>query len=571
LTVNDAAWILNSAASDSNNFIDLLINDKLRELHLIPSPPASNERFLRRVTLDVIGRLPTLEEMHRFAADGSPDRRRRVAEQLLCTDRHSALWATRLCDMTRCTAELMEGPDDEKAKRAKMWHDWFRVRIRNNVPYNDIVRGVLCGTSLGDRDYDEWLADEAAMIRDLRAGFVFDYAQRPFLDLFWRRHDTDGHLPRTELAEVVSAAFLGIQVECAQCHKHPYDRWTQADYRGFVGLFSQVQFGGSTALNSHLLTRFSQRRAMPIEQRPEPLPRVTEVFDSSRLARPMLHPETLQPIVARPLGGEPVDANRDPREQLMQWMLTEGRMRFARNFVNRLWAHYFARGLVEPVDGFSAINPSSHPELLDRLATEFIERRYDIRHLELLIVSSVTYQRSSDASSNNDSDQRHFARANVRPLWAEVAIDVLHQALGLDFDSGGGLPPGATAIEYGGDFWRPESTAARMFQTFGRATRRSACDCDREREPSLRQSLFRMSDPWVLEGIRRGELSRELLSGDDDVDKGRLVFQRLLAREPTKEERMLVERHLTLSPTPEQAWTDIIWSLINTHEFLTNF
>ncbi len=172
-------------------------------------------------TLDAAARLPSAEEINAFASDPSNDRRQKVIARLLQDDRHASLWATRLCDMTRCATDLMEGPANLQLKRARMWHDWFRTRFRDNVPYDQIVRGVLCGASLGERSYATWIEQEAKLLEDARQGFTTDYAEREFLDLFWRRVDPEGVYPRREIAEITSAAFLGMQLECAHVTSIP--------------------------------------------------------------------------------------------------------------------------------------------------------------------------------------------------------------------------------------------------------------------------------------------------------------------------------------------------------------
>ncbi len=169
---------VDEAEPRTSNVIDVLVQDKLRQLNLTISPSADDYAFLRRVTLDVVGRLPTLDEIRDFTASDHANRREELIERLLQEDRHAALWATRFCDITRSTADLMEGPDELKSKRAKMWHDWFRVRVQRNEPYDEIVRGWLCGTSIGEQSVDEWIDSEAGLIRAAKNGFETDYAAR---------------------------------------------------------------------------------------------------------------------------------------------------------------------------------------------------------------------------------------------------------------------------------------------------------------------------------------------------------------------------------------------------------
>lgn len=555
-------------AADTARIIDDSIERQLRQLNLDVSPRARSEQLLRRVTLDTAARLPTPSEMQEFASDSSIDGFERVVDRLLASDRHAAMWATRFCDITRCSFAMLEGEESEKPKRAKMWHDWFRVRIQANLPYDQWVRGVLCGTSAGREGYAAWLQSEAQQVRQLRAGFETDYHEREFLDLYWRRQIDNGRYPYRRLAEITSSAFLGIQIECAQCHKHPYDRWTQEDYGRFVNVFTQVQFGNSTELNQEILTYMKRRRDAEPNARPAVLPRVAEVFNDRQLARPLLG-DNQQPLAAAPLGGVPFASSTEPREALMAWMVGDGRKRFARSLVNRVWAHYLGRGLVEPVDGASAINPATHPELLDTLADRFIASGYDFRQLERAVLLSAAYQRSSQPVGNNADDERHYARYLVRPLLAEATVDVLHQSLGVPLETGQDLPPEAAAIEMGGDQVTTSVIVGKMLQTFGRGPRVSACDCDRQQAPSLRQALFRLSDPWIFEAITRGDL----LSALEQAEPKRgteILYARMLARAPTDRERAIVTRHLQQTADTKTAWADLIWALVNTREFLTN-
>jgi hypothetical protein len=298
------------------------------------------------------------------------------------------------------------------------------------------------------------------------------------------------------------------------------------------------------------------------------LPRLQEVYNSPLLARQFVD-ENGQTYLPRALGGSPMRESTDPRNQLMDWLIGEGKQQFARNFVNRVWAHYFGRGIVEPVDGFSAINPPTHPKLLDRLAHEFIDSGYDLRWLERNLMSSQTYQRSSSFHGNNGEDHRHYARAYVRPLLAEVAIDVMNQTLGVPLSTDNDLPAGGTAIELASD--RPTNArTAQLMRTFGREQRKSACDCDRQHEPSLQQSLFFMSDATLLKSIDEGQLLADLVAEQDPSAAIELAFLRCFSRYPTETEQRTTQLHLASTESIRNAWRDVIWALLNTREFRTN-
>src|SRR4051812_18270367 len=221
------------------NFVDREVYAKLKLLNVQPSESANDLEFLRRITIDVTGALPTPDEVRSFLADDSKDKRTKKIDELLKSPRHSALWATKLSDITGNNTQALEQPADMQLKRSQMWHDWLRVRIERNEPYDQIVKGMLTATSRDGQSPEKWL-EQTKKIEEESAKFdTTEYVKRDTLDLFWRRL---GAVPTNEWGEKVAAAFLGVRLECAQCHKHPYDRWTQADYRAFANLFATVQF-----------------------------------------------------------------------------------------------------------------------------------------------------------------------------------------------------------------------------------------------------------------------------------------------------------------------------------------
>ncbi len=222
------------------NYIDREVFAKLRRLHIVPSGPADDAEFLRRVTIDTIGSLPSPDEVRAFLADPSPDKRDREIDRLLAHPLHAALWATKFCDITGNNTAVLEPPAEP---RSQMWFAWFRKRLAENRPYDEIVRGVLCATSRDGLSPEEWIEQVKALDAAALKGDTATYADRPTLDLFWRRGR--GAVTINQWGEKTAAAFLGIRLECAQCHKHPFDRWTQRDYRAYAGVFAQVRFDAS--------------------------------------------------------------------------------------------------------------------------------------------------------------------------------------------------------------------------------------------------------------------------------------------------------------------------------------
>jgi hypothetical protein len=502
-----------------------------------------------------------------FLADVRPDKRLRKIEELLAHPLHAALWAMRLCDLTGCNVDVLDGPAELRSKRAQLWHDWFRVRIAANEPFDRIVRGVLCATSREGLDVESWVRREAELDRALRRGFDADYARRSGLDLYWRRFSGEEYFPLEEMAERTAAAFLGVRLECAGCHKHPYDRWTQTDYRAFANVFAQVRFGNSpetTAVMADLL----ERRRSGAKTGP-PLPRVQEVYVSNRSLRRLPCPDTGRPLPARALGGPEIPWDGDAREGLARWLTQQGNPFFAVNVVNRVWAHYLGAGLVEPVDAFSVANPPANEKLLEALARDFIDHGFDLRRLERLILTSRTYQLSSRPNAVNARDRTNASHARVRPMLAEVVVDVLNDALGTREDLGSDAPPGRRAIEIGTNRVRPPYLA-RAFRVFGRPARTAVCDCQRPTDPALPQTLFLMTDPVLLKKLSGGRLAQLLAEGRCDAEIVEELFLAALARFPDEAEKRAALEHVRAAADRKAALADALWALVNTREFILN-
>jgi hypothetical protein len=557
-----------------SDIVDRAINDKLRALGLEPSAPASDAEFLRRVTLDVTGSLPAPADVCAFLADSSPDKRSRKIDELLDHPRHAALWATRYLDITGCEVAALEGPPELRSGRARMWHDWFRKRFAENMPYDRIARDVLCATSRDGTDVRTWLERESARLSAAQAGRTTDYAAKPSLDLFWRRFSGDSYFPVEQMAERAAAAFLGVRIECAQCHKHPFDRWTQTDYRSFANIFAMVQFGLSPEALAAAAELLEERRRSDPGGTLPPTPRLREVYTGAYPSRRLADPATGHPLAPRPLGGPELDAaegDGDPRESLFAWLTTADNPYFARSFVNRVWAVYFGAGLVEPVDGFSVANPPSNPRLLDELAADFRAQGYNIRRLERIILNSRAYQRSSTPTEGNRDDHGNFARARPRPLMAEVLVDALNDALGVPGEFGLDAPPGARAIEIATN--RVQSPdLARAFRIFGRPRRTAVCDCERPHEPAVPQTLFLMTDSGLLAKIKSGRLRGLLGSGRPDAEIVAELFLATLSRAPDGDECQAGLDHVRGRSDRDRqaALVDILWALINTREFILN-
>jgi hypothetical protein len=553
------------------NYIDREVFAKLRRMNMVPSDLASDEVFLRRLYLDTIGNLPSPDEIRAFLKNKDPNKRSKKIDELLAHPLHAALWATKFCDITGNNTDELENPRTLQPKMSQMWHDWFRKRIQDNMPYDQIVHGVLCATTREGKSPDKYLADFKKLEQAAVKGWKTGYEKRETLDWFWRSRQ---RVPIEQLGEKTAVAFLGVRLECAQCHKHPFDRWTQADYRSYANVFTQVGVGTSSEAKK-LFDRENKARRKNRKKRNSQLTlREVYVVTSGRgVSRPLNDPKTNKPLAPKTLGGPELTAKNgeDLREKLFAWMRSPDNPFFARSFVNRVWGHYFGRGIVDPVDDFSLANPPSNNKLLDALAKDFVASGYDIRKLERTVLNSRTYQLSSTPNDTNRLDKNNYSHSYVRPLLAEVVVDALNTSLGTEENFGRDAPPDCKAIEIGPS--RVQSnTVAQMFRVFGRSTRTMGCDCERPSEATIAQKLFLMADP-TLQGKLQGNRNRvksllaSKMSDDKIVEE---LFLATVSRFPGEKEKSAAVDHLSESQDKQKACSDLLWALLNTDEFIFN-
>jgi flagellar biosynthesis GTPase FlhF len=631
-----------------HNFIDTLVLAKLRKLNIVPSDTSSDSEFLRRVYIDTIGSLPSPEDVRAFLADRNSNKREQKIDELLRHPLHAALWATKFSDITGNNVDVMEQPQQLRPKRSKMWHDWLRKRFAENMPYDQIVHGVLCATSRDGRPPEDWAKQAVAIDKAAENGFESEYANRTSLDLFWRRGNNINGFPLELMAEHTAAAFMGVRLECAQCHKHPFDRWTQTDYRAYANVFSQVKFGASPesqsvisqanaqfrqGLNEALAAvekENAQRRKTAEEtiekeneQRREKVEatvkdeseekqkaalakvdkenadrktvalanvdrenqlrrqqtqnrfaqrqqtQLREIYVDSRQLRRLADPTTNGALAARALGGPEIPLQGDAREVLFNWLVQPDNPFFARSFVNRVWAHYFGIGLVEPADNFSVANPPSNPALLDALAREFTEHQFDIRHIEKIVLMSRTYQVSAIPNSTNVHDRNNFARSYLRRMLAEVMVDVLNSALGVSENFGPDVPAGIKAVEVAPNRVQ-NPNLMYIFRIFGRPPRTASCDCERAAEPALPQTLFLMTDQNLLGKLQRGRLEKLIRDRKSDAEIVDEMFMATLCRPPNQNEREAALDHIKSKSDRNAGLVNVVWALINTREFVLN-
>ncbi|MGE3806544.1 MAG: DUF1549 and DUF1553 domain-containing protein, partial [Gemmataceae bacterium] len=545
------------------NYVDQHVYSKLKRLNIVPSGQADDAEFLRRVYVDTIGSLPSPDEVRSFLASKDPSKRAKKIDELLAHPMHAALWATKFSDITGNNTDLLEQPSREK--RSKMWHDWLRKRLEDNVPYDELVKGVLCATSRDGQDPEKWIDESNELEKQALDSFDTDYAKRQSLDLFWRRQQNN--VPLEQWGEKTAAAFLGIRLECAQCHKHPFDRWTQHDYRAYANIFGQVSYGTSPEAKKAIDEENRKRRG--VKDKKKRMPTLRELYISDR-ARALADPDTDGKLAPKALGG-PVIAikDEDARLALFAWMKQPDNPYFARSFVNRVWGHYLGVGIVEPIDDFSLANPPSNPQLLDALAKDFVEHKFDIRHIERVILNSRVYQQSSAPNETNKLDNTNYSHSYVRRMMAEVVLDVLNSALDVKENWGNSAPEGARAIEVAVS--RVQNTNLEYaFKIFGRSARTAACDCERSLEPALPQTLYMMTDSGVLQKLQSGRLNELLKSDKTDEQILEELVLATLARFPTDHEKKVFNDYKRTIKDRKTLFVDTVWALINTREFILN-
>lgn len=556
-----------SASSDSRPVAD----NPLDELVIASSPGgdlwtaelSSDAEFLRRASLTTIGQLPAPAEVRAFVRDIRADKRERKIDELLQHELHAALWAAKFCELTGNSSATLAAADDEKLELAQIWHEWLRERFAENERYDQLVRAIITATSRGESSVADWIDDQVAVTWAVRQGRETAYAKRDSLDLFWRRSDIAGQYPTREVAERIASSFMGVRINCARCHDHPFDHWSQQDYRGFTRIFAGVRYGMSPELRREVANRLQHRRqaAAVGASAPPALPRLTEVYVTEAGS-------VFADATPTPLDGPPLDENAaDLRVEFAAWLTQADNKYFARNFTNRVWDHYFGRGLVEPLDGHSASDQTPHAPLLDELTAQFAASGYDIQKLERMILNSRVWQLSSRSSRSGESCGERDLRPRVRLPSPAVVVDMWHGATGIDRDFGSERLRGLRAVELGTDRLA-DSRWDGFLRLFGRTHRTETCDCSPEGHPTVRQTLVMMSDPQLLADISHGELPRLVASELTDAELVDELFLRTLSRWPTANERQSALQACSVGNRRE-AMEDILWGLLNTQEFIT--
>jgi hypothetical protein len=519
--------------------IDELVVAKLRKVGIVPSEVCTDAEFLRRVHLDLTATPPTPDEVRAFLADKSPDKRAKKVEQLFKAPGYAGWWTTLLCDFTGNNRQQLNTGGDLQLndKFSRQWYDWIYKRVADNTPYDKLVEGIVLakGRSRPDQTYEEYTKEMVSYFRDEDR---VDFACRETMPYFWQRNNVR---KAEEKSLAFAHTFLGVRIECAQCHKHPFDQWTQTDFKQFQAFFEPVNYGGGKGdggrdnrssegmsyaslmkdireeagydsksdknrneLRKLLAQRLREGKLVPFQEvfvNPPRAPRQMSEKEIERMKQrdPNFNGRVITPKI---LGGEEVMLTQfpDPRGPLMEWLRAKDNPYFARAFVNRVWAVYFGRGIVEPADDMNLANPPSNNELMDYLASGFAAHNFDVQWLHREIINSDTYQRSWKTTPSNKLDEKNFSHSLIRRLPAEVVFDSIAMATA----SSTGAAKVASDLENraigpnasisgkarGGDNY--------TLTIFGKPARNMNCDCERTSDPTLLQTIYTRNDPSLI-------------------------------------------------------------------------
>ena len=504
-----------------NNDIDRLVFERLQRLRIAPSELCDDETFLRRVTLDLVARPPTVAEYEAFMADPASDKRSRKIDALLAdpafADYQAALWAE--------TLRVKGGNVSSQAtvmRAAQVFADWIRAQFRANRPLDEFVSEMV--TASGSN-----LVDGPT---NLYTMLVHNRSIEPKM-----------------LAADFSQVFLGVQIQCAECHNHPFDRWTMDDYYGFVSFFTGVN------------------------RKPGIEPREKRIRWDTKAAA-AINPIDGKERRAKALGAvDPVDTEGDPRPALAAWLTSPENEIFAKNIANRIWAHFLGRGICDPVDDLRVTNPPTNAPLLDMLAARLVEVKFNVRDFVRDICNSRVYQLSAEPTPSNAGDNRHFSHAHLRRLRADVLLDALVAVTGVPY-SFPNWPPGTKAIEF---FPQTASGTAKpdpgdpFLATFGRSGRGSVSCNETKTAPSLSQVMHVLVGGTLRDRLSKTTVIQDLAtkgSTTEDVISG--LFIRTLSRRPTSIEMSGLLELATTATDKHAFYEDILWGLLSSTEFSFN-
>ncbi len=490
------------------NYIDTHVNENLHKLRILPSGICTDEEYIRRAFIDVVGVYPKPEDVRKFLADANPKKREALIDELTQRKEFTEVWVMKWAELLQIRSGI-PGNNNQPPfyKNALLYYNWLSERIAKNIPLNEIVIELLSASG----------------------GTV----SNPAVNFY------QTELDQLKLTENVAQVFMGMRIQCAQCHNHPFDRWTMDDYYGFKAFFSQI--GRKNTDDPQEVIIFNNK---------------------SGESRHFLTQAVMKPKF---LGGESPELKpgEDRRKVLANWMASPENPFFARNIANIMWAHFFGSGIVDPVDDVRVSNPPSNPELLTALATNLTEYKYDMRRMVKDICTSMTYQRSSQVNETNALDKLNFSHAQVRRVRAEVLLDGISQITETP-NKFQGLPLGARAVQIADG-----AVSTYFLSTFGRAKRESVCSCEVKMEPTLSQALHLMNGDAVHDRIKSGKVVAKLVSEKkSDREVVDELFIRVFGRPPKEKEWASIQQAVADAPEARQTvLEDLFWALLNSKEF----
>lgn len=502
--------------ANTSSFVDRLLVSQWRLLGIEPSAPATDYEFLRRVSLDICGTVPTTEEIQAYQADTRLDKRARLIDRLLEQPEYASYFALKWADILRNRGTgfftTMQRPGTAR------FAGWIRDCFATNMPYDRFVAELLAATGSMEKNPST----------------------------LWYRTVRNNQ----DYVESVAQAFLGVRIQCAQCHHHPAERWSQSDYYSLAAVFARVGRKGGY---------------IDVE-----VPTSETIFPNDE--GEVIHPRTGQVMNPRPLGGPDFQVGRyeDPRRNLAKWMTAPDNPYFARTMANRMWSHIFGRGLVHPIDDSRSTNPPSNPELLEVLARDFVTNDFDVKHLIRVLCNSAAYGLSSAPNETNRADTQSFSRYYPKRLTAEVLLDAFGQVLEAPTtfpNVKGNFPIGTRAIDL-----PDEAVPSHFLDTFGRPARTSACECERGDAPALGQTLELVSSKEVQSKLTATSGFAEKLAnnGKGHLENVSEIFLRVFARPARSEELAEAVRFLDSQEDRKRAYGSLLWALLATNEFLFN-
>ncbi len=507
---------------EAKSVVDQATQKKWQLLGIVPSELCTDEQFIRRVSIDITGTLPTPAEVEAFLGDPSADRRDKLVDRLLAKPEYAYFFANKWADILRVKRGNQQ---PGRAYGTFAFHDWLVDAIAADRPYDQFVREILSAVG------DEACCPPTVWYKDLQTADQF--------------------------VDNASQVFLGTRMQCAQCHHHPYEKWSQDDYWGLAAFFGRLAVKNVPIAGRSNQNQQNQKRVLSV-----------------KATGSVTNKKSGKSAVMKPLDGEPVTVGPedDPRLALVDWMVDPHNPFFARAVVNRYWGHFLGRGIVDPIDDMRVTNPPSNAELLDALAKDLADHRFSLKHLIGTICKSRTYQLSSTPNEFNKNDKQAYSRYYAKRLQAEVLFDAVCQVTDSP-PSFPGLPQDIHAPKRA-IMLPDESFASYFLDVFGRPQRLSACECERVTEPNLAQALHLLNSEEVQNKISRGGGRAELFAKDDkrsDEEKITELFEWCFTRKPTEKHLQLALEHIQRhGKDKKRAYEDILWALVNTKEFIFN-